>query len=57
MVISSRTPEGRHDRCRVCGADVVVEPSDPAGDAPCPTCGHLIWFNLRELDGEQVIHL
>ena len=57
MVVSSRTPEGRSNRCRVCGSDVTVEPSDPAGDAPCPACGHLIWFNLRELGDEQVIRL
>jgi acyl carrier protein len=22
----------------------MVEPSQPTGDAPCPACGHLLWF-------------
>ena len=44
MTISSRTPEGEPNRCPVCGAVVAVEPSDPAGDAPCPRCGVLLWF-------------
>src|SRR5262245_23811230 len=44
MTISSRTPEGSPNRCTACGADVRVEPSNPPGDAPCPRCGHLLWF-------------
>jgi len=44
MVISSRTPEGRPNRCPVCGSAITIEPSEPAGDAPCPHCGHLLWF-------------
>ena len=44
MVISSRTPEGQPNHCLVCGADLRIEPSDPAGDAPCPRCGLLLWF-------------
>lgn len=42
--ISSRTPEGEPNRCPVCRADVCLEPSRPAGDAPCPHCGTLLWF-------------
>jgi acyl carrier protein len=42
--ISSRTPEGRPGRCPVCGTILCIEPSSPAGDAPCPACGHLLWF-------------
>src|SRR4051812_35845432 len=42
--ISSRTPEGTPDRCPLCGAAVRVEPSVIAGDAPCPSCGTLLWF-------------
>jgi acyl carrier protein len=30
----------------VCGAYVQVEPSRPPGDAPCPNCGTLLWFNF-----------
>ncbi len=57
MVISSRTPDGRPNRCPVCGADFVIEPSDPAGEAPCPACGHLVWFDFHERGDEQVIRL
>jgi len=57
MNISSRTPEGRPNYCPVCGSDVQIEPSDPAGDAPCPRCGHLLWFVWEELGDTQVIKL
>lgn len=57
MVISSRTPEGRPNQCPVCGSDVRIEPSDPAGDAPCPRCGHLLWFAWEDLGHDQVIRL
>jgi acyl carrier protein len=45
MPIASRTPEGWPNRCPVCGADIRIDPSQPAGDAPCPQCGQLIWFD------------
>jgi anti-sigma B factor antagonist len=54
MVISSRTPEGRPNRCPVCGSDVRIEPSDPAGEAPCPDCGHLLWFTWEDA-GDTVV--
>jgi anti-anti-sigma factor len=57
MVISSRTPEGRPNHCPVCGSDLKIEPSDPAGDAPCPRCGHLLWFAWEDLGDVQVIRL
>ena len=57
MVISSRTPEGRPRHCPVCGSDLKIEPSDPAGDAPCPRCGHLLWFAGEDLEDVQVIRL
>jgi DNA-directed RNA polymerase subunit RPC12/RpoP len=44
MVISSRTPEGQPNCCPVCGKAVVMEPSQPFGDAPCPHCGCLLRF-------------
>lgn len=44
MVISSRTPEGSPNRCPMCGNSVCIEPSLPLGEAPCPCCGHLLWF-------------
>src|SRR5262249_44798084 len=40
-----RTPEGEPNHCPVCGAEVRLEPSGTAGDAPCPNCGTLLWFN------------
>jgi acyl carrier protein len=48
MIISSRTPEGWSNRCPVCQAEVRIEPSLPTGDAPCPKCGHLLWFVVGE---------
>lgn len=51
MQISSRTPEGFHNRCPVCGKKVCIEPSTfPTRDAPCPTCGHLLSFVSSEPD-------
>jgi anti-anti-sigma factor len=55
MVISSRTPEGTPNRCPVCGTQPKIEPSEPAGDAPCPRCGHLLWFTWEDLGDLQVI--
>lgn len=48
MVISSRTPEGDPNRCPVCGERLRLEPSYPPGDAPCPCCGVLLWFDESE---------
>src|SRR5438309_8997725 len=45
MNISSRTPEGRPNHCDVCGHDLRLEPSIDSWDAPCPYCGHLLWFS------------
>ena len=42
--ISSRTPEGWDNRCPICKHDCTIEPSGDSYDAPCPNCGHLIWF-------------
>jgi hypothetical protein len=44
MVISSRTPEGDPNCCPICGCRLRLEPTRPPGDAPCPQCGHLLWF-------------
>ena len=44
MIISSRTPEGDRNRCPLCAHEIVIEPSAFFGDAPCPHCGHLLWF-------------
>ncbi|TWU28773.1 STAS domain-containing protein [Novipirellula artificiosorum] len=49
MIISSRTPEGEPSCCSVCGAVICMDPSRPAGDAPCPSCGHLLWFSRNQI--------
>lgn len=46
MIISSRTPEGDPNRCVVCGTRIRIEPSEPTRDAPCPACGHLLWWEV-----------
>jgi Phosphoenolpyruvate-dependent sugar phosphotransferase system, EIIA 2 len=43
---STRTPEGLPSRCPICGKHVIINPSLPPGDAPCPHCGSLLWFPL-----------
>lgn len=53
MSPSTRTPEGQPNECPICGNAVVIEPSSPAGDAPCPNCGCLLWF----LDSPRHPHL
>ena len=45
MELSSRTPEGDPHRCIVCGNSARIDPSRPSGDAPCPSCGALLWFD------------
>lgn len=47
MNVSSRTPEGFPSRCSLCGTRVNIEFSDPAGDAPCPNCGFLLWASAE----------
>ena len=51
MQPSSRAPEGIPNYCPTCGKPVRVEPSRPPGDAPCPNCGHLLWFPRPDADG------
>jgi hypothetical protein len=45
MTISSRTPEGDPNQCPICGHRVRLEPSIDTRDAPCSSCGHLLWFS------------
>jgi len=52
MPIASRTPEGWPNRCPVCGAEWRIEPSQPTGDAPCPACGVLVWFDAEGKENE-----
>ncbi|REJ90498.1 MAG: acyl carrier protein [Planctomycetota bacterium] len=53
MTVSSRTPEGFPERCVLCGAVTRLEFSGPAGDAPCPNCGCLVWKSAQLLDQFQ----
>lgn len=53
MTISSRTPEGLPSRCTLCGAETRLEFSEPGGDAPCPSCGHLLWRSAELLKSFQ----
>ena len=55
MVISSRTPEGQPNHCPMCGSYLTIEPSNPAGEAPCPQCGNLLWFAAEDLGAVQVV--
>ena len=49
-MISTQTPEGSPGECPVCGHDFAVEPSAfPTRDAPCPSCGCLVWFDEPEV--------
>jgi len=54
MEPSSRTPEGEPNRCPVCGKELQIEPSRPPGDAPCPHCGTLLWFDPYSSGSTQV---
>jgi hypothetical protein len=53
--ISSRTPEGAPNRCPVCAKALKIEPSTPPGDAPCPHCGHLLWFPGKDVGPALVV--
>jgi hypothetical protein len=55
MFISSRTPEGTPNRCPVCNYRCWVIPSQRTRDAPCPRCGHLLWFKQPEEKSEDVL--
>lgn len=50
MTVSSRTPEGMPSHCPLCGTESNISFSDPAGDAPCPNCGCLIWQSMVLLE-------
>jgi hypothetical protein len=39
----------------VCGNFVRLEPSRPPGDAPCPSCGHLLWFGPPKLIDTETV--
>ena len=47
MTISSCTPEGQPSNCALCGAATAIDFSTTDGDAPCPSCGHLLWASAQ----------
>ena len=55
MVISSETPQDQPNRCHVCCSEIKIESSDLPRDAPCPRCGHLLWFTWEDLGDVQVM--
>jgi len=57
MQPSSRTPEGEPNRCHVCGHDITIEPSTPPGDAPCPHCNSLLWFDATRRPAAEPFHI
>ena len=42
--MTTSTTDGTPSACDVCGKNVWIDPSDSSGDATCPHCGSLIWF-------------
>jgi hypothetical protein len=55
MYISSRTPDGDWNTCRVCGHHCKIVPAcTPSRDAPCPRCGTLLWFEVQDSELVQV---
>lgn len=51
------TLQGLPPCCPVCGAVYRVEPADPAAAAPCPVCGHLVWFEWADAGHEVLIRI
>jgi anti-anti-sigma factor len=55
MVDWSKNPEDQPERCGVCGSELKVEPATAAAKAPCPRCGHLVWFTWEDLGDVEII--
>jgi hypothetical protein len=55
MTVSARTPEGDPAVCPICGTVTHVEPSLFYDDAPCPSCGSLLWFVRLRLDKQFLV--
>jgi predicted RNA-binding Zn-ribbon protein involved in translation (DUF1610 family) len=54
MDAASRIADDAAKRCPACDGEVLLELLDPAGDAPCPHCGALLWF-LRTCRRQAVV--
>jgi anti-sigma B factor antagonist len=59
MDTSPTRNEGKPDRCPVCGTAVTeaAPRGGPVADAPCPRCGHLLWFVSRSVGDVTVVQL
>lgn len=55
MDASSETIENAPNCCPACGSEATIQPSGPAGDFPCPHCGHLLWFLRQSIEGVPVL--
>ena len=55
MSESPPTPQSTPGGCPECGAEVRAEPSTWVEDAPCPQCGHPLWFLRKSVDGIIVL--
>lgn len=53
MSVSTRTPEGLFGRCPICGTEFTAHCADPLLDAPCPSCGTLLWPLCRGPQGGE----
>ena len=54
--MTSSTTDGTPSACEICGKNVWLTPSDSPGDATCPHCGSLVWFD-KPLAGDTVKQL
>ena len=48
---SSSAIENAPNCCPACGGEATIRPAGPAGDFPCPHCGHLLWFLRKSVEG------
>ena len=48
--------ENNPEFCPFCGTVVIVGPASiPARDAPCPKCGHLLWFVRKSVNNVAIL--
>lgn len=55
MDASFEAIESAPNCCPACGSEVTIQPSGPAGDFPCPHCGHLLWFLRQSVEGVAIL--
>jgi mannitol/fructose-specific phosphotransferase system IIA component (Ntr-type) len=54
MDTSLPTPKSHFRRCPKCEKELLIEPTAPPGDIPCPNCGHVLW--LPHLPGVELFN-